>query len=142
MKPTILAYDLKNEPQFDLIALSVYPDAPPPLQTDRLISLYGERIAPAAIPAYRQTGEGRALVPAAPHRCPGLYLRQRYRLYREFLDAGASWVATHPDKTTLDYMDSPDRHELAPVLRRARRHAAPLDHAPARRRARRRRPTI
>ncbi|HET7080070.1 MAG TPA: cellulase family glycosylhydrolase [Chloroflexia bacterium] len=113
---TILAYDLKNEPQFDLIALSVYPGAPPPLQTDRLITLYGERISSAAIPAYRQTPEGRALVPARLTDAQAYIYVNSYRLYREFLDAGASWVATHPDKTTLDYMDSPDAMNWRPFF--------------------------
>ena len=108
-EPAILAYDLKNEPQFDLIALSVFPDPPPPLQTDRLIGLYGERMASAAIPAYRQTAEGRAVVPSRLSDNQAYIYVNNYRLYREFLDAAASWVAQqHPDKTTLDYMDSPD----------------------------------
>ncbi|MBC8077785.1 MAG: cellulase family glycosylhydrolase, partial [Chloroflexales bacterium] len=61
--PTLLAYDLRNEPQFDLVALSIYGDPLPPLQTDQLIAQYGERITRADIPAYRQTSEGRSLVP-------------------------------------------------------------------------------
>ncbi|HUS17774.1 MAG TPA: hypothetical protein VM536_22490, partial [Chloroflexia bacterium] len=115
-EPTILAYDLKNEPQFDLVALSVYPDPPPPLQTDSLISAYGERIAQAAIPAYRQTAEGRALVPARLTDSQAYIYVNAYRLYREFLDAGAGWVATHPDQTTLDYMDSPEGTNWRPFF--------------------------
>jgi hypothetical protein len=115
-EPVILAYDLKNEPQFDLIALSVYPDAPPPLQTDQLIGIYGERIAQSAIPAYRQSGEGRALVPARLSDTQAYIYVNAYRLYREFLDAGASWVTAHPNQTTLDYMDSPDSAKWRPFF--------------------------
>jgi hypothetical protein len=107
-EPVVLAWDLKNEPQFDLVSLSIYPGAPPPLQTDRLISVYGERMAQAAIPAYRQTAEGRSLVPARLTDAQAYLYVNYYRLYREFLDAGATWVSAHPDKTTLDYMDSTD----------------------------------
>ncbi|MDQ2805861.1 MAG: hypothetical protein M3Z04_02890, partial [Chloroflexota bacterium] len=107
-EPVILAYDLKNEPQFDLVALSIYPDSAPALQTDRLIGIYGERIAQAAIPAYRQSAEGRTLIPSRLTDTQAYIYVNSYRLYREFLDAATAWVNAHPDKTTLDYMDSPD----------------------------------
>jgi len=107
-EPAILAYDLKNEPQFDLVALSVYPDSAPVLQTDRLIGIYGERIAQTVIPTYRQSAEGRNLIPSRLTDTQAYIYVNSYRLYREFLDAATAWVNTHPDKTTLDYMDSPD----------------------------------
>ena len=115
-EPTILAYDLKNEPQFDLIALSIYPDPAPPLQTTSLVAVYGERIAQPAIPAYRQTAEGRALLPPRLTDAQAYVYVNNYRLYREFLDAAAGWVTTHPAQTTLDYMDSPDADGWRPFL--------------------------
>jgi hypothetical protein len=39
-----------------------------------------------------------------------------YRLYREFLDAGSAWVGSHPNTTTLDYMDSPESAAWSPYL--------------------------
>jgi len=39
-----------------------------------------------------------------------------YELYRAFLDAGAAWVNSHPNTTTLDYMDSPDSASWQPFL--------------------------
>ncbi len=115
-EPVILAYDLKNEPQFDLVTLSVYPGSPPALQTDRLIGIYGERIAQADIPAYRQSAEGRNLIPGRLTDAQAYIYVNNYRLYREFLDAATAWVNTHPDKTTLDYMDAPDAATWQPFF--------------------------
>ncbi|MGI8587656.1 MAG: hypothetical protein ACR2M0_08225 [Chloroflexia bacterium] len=115
-EPAVLAYDLKNEPQFDLVGLSVYAGAPPPLQTDQLITTYGERISLAAIPAYRQTAEGRQLVPARLNDTQAYYYVNDYRYYREFLDAASAWVNTHPNMTTLDYMDSADSASWHPFF--------------------------
>ena len=104
----ILAWDLRNEPQFDLIALSIYDNPLPPLQTEGFIAQYGERISLAEIPAYRQTPEGRALVPARLTDQQAYIYVNAYRLYREFLDAAAAWAQSRPGKTTLDYMDAPE----------------------------------
>ncbi len=115
-EPAILAYDLKNEPQFDLIALSIYPDRPAALQTDALVGIYGERIAAADIPAYRQTAEGRQLVPPRLTDTEAYIYINNYRYYREFLDAATAWVGLHPDLTTLDYMDSPNSIKWHPLF--------------------------
>jgi hypothetical protein len=112
----ILAYDLRNEPQFDLVALSIYNDPLPALQTDNFIVQYGERITRADIPAYRQTSEGRSLVPARLTDQQAYIYVNAYRLYREFLDAAAAWAQARPGKTTLDYMDSPDSASWQPFL--------------------------
>ncbi|MDQ6693633.1 MAG: hypothetical protein M3014_04330 [Chloroflexota bacterium] len=115
-EPAILAYDAKNEPQFTDIVGSIYPTGTlVPMQTPDLVALYGERIPRASIGDYRR-GEGKNIIPARMTDDQAYAVGNYYKLYLEFLNAGASWVGTHSGTTTLDYMDSPDSSAWAPFL--------------------------
>ena len=116
-EPSILAYDIKNEPQWNDIAGAIYPTGTVtvPMQSPDLISTYGELVSHDQIGDYRK-GEGRSYIPARMTDDQAYVMANYYKLYREFLDAGAAWVNTHPGTTTLDYMDSPDSASWAPYL--------------------------
>ena len=108
-KTGLLAYDLKNEPQFNDLAGAIYPNsANVPLQKDDFIKVYGERMSQAQVDAWRQTTEGKQVVPARMDARAGYIFANAYKLFLEFLADSSKWVAAHPGKTTLDYMDSSD----------------------------------
>jgi len=116
-EPSILAYDIKNEPQWNDIAGAIYPTGTTtvPLQDPSLIAQYGERVSHDAIGDYRR-GEGKNIIPARMTDDQAYVMANYYKLFREFLDAGAAWVNSHPGTTTLDYMDSPDSASWGPYL--------------------------
>ncbi len=115
-EPSVLAYDVKNEPQFNDVAGAIYPPGSTvPLQSPDLISAYGERISRADLPDYRR-GDGKNVIPARMTDDQAYIMANYYRLYKEFLDADAAWVNTHSGTTTLDYIDSPDSASWAPFL--------------------------
>ncbi len=112
----ILAYDVKNEPQFTDIAGAIYPPGVQvPIQSPDLIPAYGERISRDAIGDYRR-GEGRNIIPARMTDDQAYVMANYYRLFVDFLSAGSQWVSSHPGTTTLDYMDSPDSAVWQPLL--------------------------
>jgi hypothetical protein len=49
-RPTILAFDLKNEPRFGDLGLSTYPDGPPPLQQAALVQAVRQSLPPVSTP--------------------------------------------------------------------------------------------
>jgi hypothetical protein len=115
-EPSILAYDVKNEPQFTDIAGAIYPpEVQVPIQTPDLIATYGERIARHSVGEYRR-GEGRNIIPARMNDDQAYVMANYYKLFVDFLNAGAQWVNAHPGTTTLDFMDSPDSASWQPFL--------------------------
>ncbi|HEX9990147.1 MAG TPA: hypothetical protein VGE45_16945 [Chloroflexia bacterium] len=116
-EPSILAYDVKNEPQFTDIVGAIYPSdiVTVPMQAPDLIAVYGERVSRADIGDYRR-GEGRAVIPSRMTDEQAHVMANYYKLYVEFLGAGSAWVGTHAGTTTLDYMDSPDSESWRPYL--------------------------
>lgn len=115
-EPSILAYDVKNEPQFTDIAGAVFPTgtAVVPLQSADLFSQYPEQVARADIGQYRRN-QG-SFIPARMNDDQAYLMANYYELYRDFLDAGSAWVNSHPNTTTLDYIDSPDSASWQPYL--------------------------
>jgi hypothetical protein len=113
---SILAYDVKNEPQFTDIAGAIYPTGtlPVPLQSPDLIATYGEKVARADIGDYRRH-QG-SYIPNRMNDDQAYLMANYYELYRDFLDAGSAWVGSHPNSTTLDFMDSPDSSSWQPYL--------------------------
>jgi hypothetical protein len=106
---TILGYDLKNEPQFGDIVTADYPaGVVPPLQTDAFIKSYGERMSQAEVIAWRQTSQGKAVIPARFDDRRAYIYANAYKLWVEFLNESGAWVLSHSGKSTLDYIDSPD----------------------------------
>ncbi|MBI4322483.1 MAG: cellulase family glycosylhydrolase [Chloroflexi bacterium] len=106
----ILAYDLKNEPHYQDLVTASYPQGTSAaLQGDGLIKQYGERLTQQAAKAWRQTDDGRALVPARFDDRQAYIYANNYRYYRDFLaDLGAWVTARNYEVSSLDYMDSPD----------------------------------
>jgi hypothetical protein len=116
--PQILAYDAKNEPQFTDIVGAIYPTttAAVPLQSPELVAHYGERISRDQIGEYRQSTEGRAIVPARMSNDQAYALGNYYKLYLEFLNDGAEWVGDHAGTTSIDYIASPDSAAWQPYI--------------------------
>jgi hypothetical protein len=115
-EPSILAYDVKNEPQLTDIAGAIYPSGTMtvPLQLPDLIATYGEKVARADIGNYR-THQG-SFIPSRMTDDQAYLLANYYELYKAVLSDGATWVGSHPNSTTLDYMDSPDSAKWQPFL--------------------------
>ncbi|HEX2913987.1 MAG TPA: hypothetical protein VH186_24495 [Chloroflexia bacterium] len=107
----ILGYDLRNEPQFGELISLIYPAGQqPPLQTDAMIKVYGERISQAD--SDRQRGNA-----------PGyLNSRQAYiyqnmiHLYQEFQNDMGSWVLQTERASAMDYLDSPASAKWKPFI--------------------------
>jgi hypothetical protein len=115
-EPAVLAYDVKNEPQLTDIAGAIYPSGTitVPLQSPDLIAPYGEKVARSDIGTYRnQSG---SIIPARMTDDQAYLLANYYELYKAFLSDGATWVSSHPNTTTLDYIDSPDSANWQPFL--------------------------
>lgn len=105
----ILAYDLKNEPHYQDLAIAQYPGGTPPLQTDVLIAHYGQQMSQQEVDAWRQTEEGRAHIPSRFSAREAYIYANNYRLYQRFLAEAGDWVtARNYNVSTLDYLDSPD----------------------------------
>ncbi|MEO8287166.1 MAG: hypothetical protein ABI670_12125 [Chloroflexota bacterium] len=115
-EPSILAYDVKNEPQFTDVAGAIFPanTAAVPLQDPATLATYGEKVKRSDIATYRRN-QGN-YIPARMNDDQAYLMANYYELYRDFLDAGAAWVGSHPNSTTLDYMDSPDSASWQPFL--------------------------
>ncbi|MDQ5824376.1 MAG: hypothetical protein M3441_09235, partial [Chloroflexota bacterium] len=118
-EPSILAYDVKNEPQFSDVIGAIYSSVglTVPLQMPDTVSTYGERVTRADLASYRQSSEGRSVIPARMTEDQAYSVANYYKLYLELLNAGAAWVRDHPNTTTLDYLDSPEAASWAPYLR-------------------------
>ena len=111
----ILAYDFKNEPRFNDIALSRYA-SPVPLQRRDLIDTFGERLPRAELADFRATDEGRRDIP--PNLTDDeawLYIND-LRLYREMLAEASAWVRERGFRgTTLDYLNDAAGQKWAPL---------------------------
>jgi hypothetical protein len=115
-RPTVFAYDLKNEPHFGDLAVARYPagiDAA--LQRPDLVAAVGEQVARQDIPAYRADGIGAREVPTFFDDDQAYAFVNVVAAYRRFAEAAAAWsVANHAD--TLQYLRSPDSAEWQPLL--------------------------
>jgi hypothetical protein len=111
--PIILGYDLKNEPQFMDIAGALYPAGlTPPLQTDALIKVYGERLSPAASQKWRQNNN----VPAYMDAHQAYLYANVYQIFQDYLNSSDAWVYQHPGKTGVDFPNAPEAASWRPFL--------------------------
>jgi hypothetical protein len=113
--PAILAYDLRNEPQFLTLASATYPaGVVPGLQRADLVGVYGERVSRAAIGAYRASADGRPL--------PGWWSDEQVYAYannleffRSFLADAERWVGAAPGRAITDYVTAPEAQGWQPL---------------------------
>lgn len=105
--PSILAYDLKNEPTFRDLLLTRYPGDQPLIQTSALIDTYGEQVSSDDVAARRR---------AEPHWLPADLPPDRAYIYANALAIADSmkydswwWFSLNPQQTALDFLDQPDR---------------------------------
>ncbi|MDA8218491.1 MAG: cellulase family glycosylhydrolase [Dehalococcoidales bacterium] len=116
-RSAILAYDLKNEPHFQDLAIAQYPGSPPPLQTDVLIKQYGQRVSLEAAAAWRRDGSGKSLIPARFTAEQAYIYANNYRYYTEFVRESGDWITAHNyEVTTLDYLAAPEAAKWRPYI--------------------------
>ena len=116
-RDAILAYDLKNEPHYSNLAISQYPGSPAPLQTDALIRHYGQQMTQQQADAWRQTEEGRSLIPARFSSHQAYIYANNYRIYKQFVDEVGEWVAARSyEVSSLDYLASADSSKWRPLV--------------------------
>lgn len=89
--PTVLAFDLRNEPQFLTLATATYPAGPPALQRTDTIGIYGERVGRDAVPGFRTSADGRILPSWWSDEQVYIYANQ-LALYRAFLADAERWA--------------------------------------------------
>lgn len=112
--PTILAYDLRNEPQFLTLASATYPQgADVPLQRADLLPVYGERVSMADIPGYRASADGRVLPPEWSDAQVHAYANN-LAYFRAFLSDAERWVLGAPDRTIVDFPAAPEAQSWMP----------------------------
>ncbi len=115
-EPTIMGYDLENEPGFYAIISAQYPPEYQPLvHTTALIDHYGEQKSQAEVDAWRQTETGRRIVPQRLSPWLGYLYTNAYFLYLDFLRAASDWVRQNGG-TSLHYLDSPEAEVWQPFL--------------------------
>ncbi|MDO8670412.1 MAG: hypothetical protein Q7O66_03160 [Dehalococcoidia bacterium] len=116
-KRIILAYDLRNEPHYQDLAIAQYPNSPPPLQTDALIQLFGERMKSSDVDPWRQAGDGRNLIPTRFSSREAYIYANNYLIYMEFLKDAGDWItARNYDVSIVDYVASPDSARWKPFI--------------------------
>lgn len=114
-RPTILAYDLKNEPRFGDLALAEYPPGVyAALQDAAVVPLVGETIARDNIPAYRTSEEGEARVPPRLSDERAYVYANLLAAYVDFLADGQDWARAN-GSTTVAYMLGPDSTPWDPL---------------------------
>jgi len=116
-RATIVAFDLKNEPHFGDLALSIYRSGEtPPLQDAALVSRIGERITREEIAEYRASEDGQKVVPQRLDDEQAYVYVNVLRAYRQLLDDSAAWVKEHDDGNVVRYVRSPEAATWAPLI--------------------------
>ena len=106
-RPTILAYDLKNEPRFGDLALADYPPGlAAALQDPALVAAVGETVARQDIAEYRSSEQGRRDIPARLSDDQAYVYANALAAYRRFLQDAQTWAAAN-DATSVRYLLSP-----------------------------------
>jgi hypothetical protein len=125
-RETIFAYDLKNEPRFGDLALTVYPPgASVSLQRQDLVPAVGETVARSDIARYRTEGAGVDLVPARLSDDEAYVYANVLAAYGHFLEEAQLWASARnaldaltdnprPRVTALGYYQSPESAKWDP----------------------------
>ncbi len=115
-RPTIFAYDLKNEPRFYDLALSEYPTGTYVALQDRvLVPLIGETIPREEIPAYRATEEGRARIPTSLSDDRAHIYTNMHHAYLQLMADAQAW-AREREPTSVAYLTAPESADWAPFI--------------------------
>jgi Cellulase (glycosyl hydrolase family 5) len=110
----ILAFDLKNEPRFGDLALTIYA-SPVALQQRQLIDTFGEQLPRDQLTDYRASDDGVKDVPSYLSDDEAWVYVNNLRLYRAMLADAATWARGHGG-TTLDYLDDAAGNKWAPLI--------------------------
>jgi hypothetical protein len=112
--PNILAYDLRNEPQFLTLASATYPPGVvPPMQRTDLIGIYGERVARSTIASYRSSPDGRVL-PAWWTDEQVYAYANNLAFFRAFLADAERWTGAASGRAIVDFPNTPEAQAWAP----------------------------
>jgi hypothetical protein len=110
-RPTIIAYDLKNEPTFWMLQSAMYPNNQrPPLFSRTLIDTYGEQAARHYVAAFRVSDEGQHGPLAIPDRFSDdeAYVYHNNWLLSYKLSQEASTWATSKGRADVEYFSQPE----------------------------------
>ena len=116
-RPTIFAFDLKNEPRFYDLATAIYPPGVhPPLQEPALVAAVGMTLPRDRVAEYRASAEGRREVPARLSDDQAWVYANVVAAYRAFLGDAATWASAQRS-TSVRYPGAPEAARWTPLLR-------------------------
>ncbi|MDP8922600.1 MAG: hypothetical protein M3O34_06945 [Chloroflexota bacterium] len=117
--PTILAYELRNEPDFWVLQSARYPDERhPPLQSKQLVEAYGERAARHYTDAFRQTPEGkrgRLAIPGWFSDDETYYWHNNWLLSYALAQEASAWASAN-GRADVDFYAAPEAAHWAGFL--------------------------
>jgi hypothetical protein len=114
-RPTIFAYDLKNEPRFGDLALAEYPPGVnAALQSPSLVAAVGETVPRERIGEYRASDQGRREIPARLDDDRAWVYANVLAAYRQLLQDAAAWARTN-SSTSARYSRAPDSAAWDPL---------------------------
>ena len=103
--PTIIAYDLENEPVFYNLVAAIYPSGyQVPVQTSRLIDQYGERVSRTEALELQQQRR----IPAHLNADQAYYYINALRLFLEYDQAANTFIKQGQGRSIVDFMLSPE----------------------------------
>jgi hypothetical protein len=107
--PTMLGYDLRNEPNFGELVAARYPvGADVPLQSDEVLRVYGERHSQQYVNQYRATQQGASEIPEYMSSRQAYYFKNAMRLWDEFQQTMSNWLVSHGGRTPIEFLESQD----------------------------------
>jgi LysM repeat protein len=110
--PTILGYDLENEPKLYNLLVAEYPEGyPAPVQSPALVEHYGERVSRDEVEKLRQERKVPSFLDDEMAYCYANALR----IFLEFDTAVREWTG-RTGQTLADYIRSPDSEHWSPYL--------------------------
>jgi len=118
-RPTILAYDLRNEPTFWTLQTAIYPDkSKEPILSRALLTKYGEQSAKFYIDAFRASDEGKNGPLAIPERFSDdeAYVYHNNWILSYHLSLEATAWATANGRADVEYFAQPEAAQWKPFL--------------------------
>ncbi|MBI4494420.1 MAG: hypothetical protein HY690_16685 [Chloroflexi bacterium] len=114
-RPTVFAYDLKNEPRFGDLALAIYPPGlNAALQRATLVAAVGETLARPDVAGYRASEQGQADLPKRLTDDQAYVYANVLAAYRRLLQDAQAWAKAH-NSTVVRYLQSPDSAAWNPL---------------------------